>query len=203
MKRPIFEEIQTGKEFNRWYWLKSEMIQICKKADLPSRGSKFDLRDRIMRALDNESEVVTSLSHKKVSSGSLNWARAPLTLYTIIDHNVSFGPNFRNFMKSQIGPKFVCHSDFMEWMKNNNGKTLADAVVAWTRLEDRKKDPTFKRTIAKHNMLSQYVRDYLGDNPTKTLSDALACWKIKKQLPTENGFIAYSRQDIELKLTEH
>lgn len=29
MERPRFEHIKSGKEFNKWYWLKEEMVDIC------------------------------------------------------------------------------------------------------------------------------------------------------------------------------
>jgi len=161
MKRPSFESIQNGAEFNSWYWTKAEMVDICKAANLPHVGSKFQLRDRIMYALDNEGKTRAVIKTKKPAS-TFNWAKAELSLDTPITDNVSFGPNFRRFMKSQIGKKFSCHSDFMDWVKSNVGKTLHDAVLSWEALEARKADPNFKRTIADHNMYNQYIRDFLG-----------------------------------------
>lgn len=195
-KRPEFGDIKTGKEFNRWYWLKEELIAICKQAGLPAYGRKFDLRDRIMHALDNAGEV--KKEQKKRATFRFNWAKAELSLETIITDNVSFGPNFRKFMQGQIGSKFSCHSDFMDWVKSNEGKTLRQAVDKWHELEARKEDPNFKRVIADHNMYNQYTRDFLEDNPGKTLREARECWLIKKQLPTKDGFVRYDRDDINL-----
>lgn len=197
MTRPDFSEISNGRAFNRWYWLKEEMIKICKEAGLPTYGSKFELRDRIMHALDHDGEVLVLKKEKRPSS-TFNWAKAKLNLDTVITDSVSFGPNFRKFMKGHLGKKFTCHSDFMDWVKENTGKTLKDAVEAWELLEARKEDPTFEREIADHNMLSQYVRDFLKDNKGKTTKDALQCWKVKKGLPTDDGFIRYDRSDLGL-----
>ncbi|MEM8523159.1 MAG: DUF6434 domain-containing protein [Bacteroidota bacterium] len=197
MQRPDFENIETGKEFNRWYWLKEEMVDICKRAGLPSHGRKFDLRDRIMYALDNNGKVKPTPPKKKAQS-KFNWAKAVLTLETPITDNVSFGPNFRRFMKAQIGNKFNCHGDFMDWVKQNEGKTLADAIDQWHTLEQRKEDPNFKRTIADNNMYAQYTRDFLEDNENKTMKDAKKYWLLKKQLPTEDGFVRYESSDLEL-----
>ncbi len=124
--------------------------------------------------------------------------KSKLTLQTIITSNVSFGPNFRNFIKLHVGNKFVCHSDFMHWVKGNTGNTLKDAVLIWYELENRKTDPDFKRTIAEHNMLAQYVRDFLKDNPGKKIKDVLAIWKIKKTQPMVNGFVRYKKADVKL-----
>ena len=197
MNRPGFSEIETGAEFNQWYWLKDELIEICKQANLPYHGGKFELRDRIIYALDNEGRLKPN-SKKGKPKSSFNWAKSSLALDTLITDNVSFGPNFRNFMKSEIGNNFSCHSDFMAWVKSNPGKTLRDAVLKWQEMENRKNDPDFRRDIAAHNMLNQYVRDFLDDNPDMSFKDALHHWKIKKQMPTENGFVKYTKADLKL-----
>ncbi len=197
MSRPDFKDLKTGAEFSQWYWLKEEMAAICRSMSLPYNGSKFELRDRIIYALDNSGALLNSTSKPKKTS-RFNWANAILTLDTVITDNVSFGPNFRNFMKSQIGKRFVCHGDFMDWVRSNSGKTLSDAVLKWQELEDRKSIKGFKRDIAEHNMLSQYVRDFLRDNKDMALRDALRCWKLRRELPAENGSVVYSPSDLRL-----
>jgi Domain of unknown function (DUF6434)/SAP domain-containing new25 len=197
MKRPDFSNIKTATEFNKWYWLKEEMVAICKVTGLPANGSKFQLRDRIMYALDNNGAKMPEPKLKKAMA-VYDWAKSKLTLQTIITGNVSFGPNFRDFIKLHVGNKFVCHSDFMDWVKTNTGKTLQDAILMWQELESRKINPGFKRTIAENNMLAQYVRDFLKDNPGKKIRDVLAIWKIKKTQPMINGFVKYKKADVKL-----
>ncbi|MBQ0734257.1 DUF6434 domain-containing protein [Aquimarina celericrescens] len=198
MQRPKFEDIISGAEFNNWYWLKEEMVDICKRSNLPVSGSKFQLRDRIMYALDNDGKLKPEKKTAKPKS-KFNWVKAELTLDTIITDNVSFGPNFRKFMKSQIGNKFFCHSDFMDWVKGNIGKTLEDAVYQWEELEKRK-DPNFKREIASNNMFNQYIRDFLDDNKGGSFQTAKRFWDIKKQYPAKNGFVIYEKSDLELAI---
>jgi len=197
MPRPPFEEIKSGTEFNTWYWLKAELVEICKQAGLPSQGNKFELRDRIMYALDHKGQVKSEVKKRKPTS-TFNWAKSALTLETKITDNVSFGPNFRAFMKHHIGLKFSCHSDFMDWVKSNPGETLEKAIAQWKILENRKQQPGFKRDIAANNMYSQYTRDFLEDNPNKTLKDAKKYWLLKKELPMENGFVRYHNSDLKL-----
>jgi hypothetical protein len=197
MHRPEFYTIKTATEFNKWYWLKAEMVAICKAMGLPANGSKFKLRDRIMYALDNKGAKLPEPKIKKTMAG-FNWAKEKLTLQAIITDNISFGPNFRNFIKLHVGNKFVCHSDFMDWVKTNTGKTLQDAILMWQELENRKTNPGFKRTIAENNMLAQYVRDFLKDNPGKKIKDVLAVWKIKKAQPMVKGFVKYKKADVKL-----
>ncbi len=196
VQRPTFEEIKSGSEFNRWYWLKEELIDICKQSGLPYGGGKFELRDRISYALDNDGQLLKK--QKQTKTSNFNWAKAILGPETVITDNITFGPNFRNFMKKEIGNRFSCHSDFMDWVKSNTGKTLQDAADQWIVLEKRKQDPDFKREIADHNMYAQYTRDFLEDNLGMTLKDACKYWLLKRQLPTETGFIKYDPRDLNL-----
>ncbi len=73
-QRPDFSEISSGAEFNRWYWLKSELVDLCKTTGLPYSGSKFELRDRIMYALDNDGKLLPRVAQQRPQS-RFNWAR--------------------------------------------------------------------------------------------------------------------------------
>ncbi|NRB46909.1 MAG: hypothetical protein HRU41_04500 [Saprospiraceae bacterium] len=195
MEKPKITEITSSAVFQSWYWLKVEMVEKCKQLGLPYAGGKFELRDRIIYALENDGALMPVVEKSKPTS-KFNWAKANLSLDTEITDNVKFGPNFRRFMSAQIGPHFSCHSDFMDWVKEHPGKTLRDAVIKWEELERRKEDPSFQREIAEHNMLAQYVRDFMADNPESRFQDALRCWKAKKQLPAKGGFVKYNQKDL-------
>ena len=197
MARPRFEDIYTGAEFNKWYWLKSEMADICKKTGLPSHGNKFELRDRIMYALDHDGKTLPAKS--KTFQSKFDWTRAVLTPDTVITDNITFGPNFRNFMKSHVGKKFTCHSDFMKWVRSNEGKTLQEAVHMYYELEKQKGNSSFRNEIPSHNMFNQYVRDFIDDNPGLSIREARKSWLLKRKRPASDGFIKYERDDLMLK----
>ncbi len=196
-QRPTFDQIRNSSEFNNWYWKKSDLVDICIRSGLPYGGNKFELIDRILFALDNP-DIKAPVIKKKKPASTFNWAREELRLSTVITDSVSFGPNFRNFMKSQIGPQFSCHSDFMKWVKQHPGKTLADAIFQWQELEARKEDANFRRDIARHNNYNQYMRHFLDHFPDKSFSDAVSCWKLKKGLPAAGGRVEFSPKDIDL-----
>ncbi|MCG8323846.1 MAG: SAP domain-containing protein [Cytophagales bacterium] len=85
IKKPDFAEIKSGTEFNQWYWLKDELIEICRQIDLPYHGGKFELRDRIMYVLDNRGKLKAGVKKKKPKS-SFNWAKsrqASKQIYTL------------------------------------------------------------------------------------------------------------------------
>ena len=191
-QRPLLSDISSAEVFLNWYWLKEEMVEFCKQNQLPISGRKFEVRDRIVAYFNGESVSTTPKVKKK---STFNWAQETLTLQTKITDNITFGKNLRGFMAQAIGPQFVCHSDFMDWVKSNVGASLSEAVKAWIALENRKLDKSFKRTIAPQNMLAQYARDFFQDNPSLTHKAMMHCWKNKKSLPCENGQVLYERTD--------
>ncbi|NET33234.1 MAG: hypothetical protein F6K19_14640 [Cyanothece sp. SIO1E1] len=142
MEKPKITDINSSTAFQSWYWLKAEMVEKCKQLGIPYTGGKFELRDRIIYALENDGAVLPIVEKPKPKS-KFNWSKATLNLDTEITDNIKFGPNFRRFMSAQIGPHFSCHSDFMDWVREHPGKTLRDAVIKWEELERRKEDPSF------------------------------------------------------------
>lgn len=182
-------------EFERWYWPVEELKKFCDLLAISKVGRKSMLRDRVAAALSGE-EPPTERLNKRPKYSSFNWSKETLNGLTVITESITFGRNVRGFFKEEIGPRFVCHSDFMEWVKANPGRTLQDAVAAWELLEARKDDPEFRRDIAECNNYLRYLRDIRDDNPKMTLDHAKLCWDQKKIRPAENGFVVYSCDDL-------
>ena len=201
MQRPDFSEIRSGEEFNQWYWMKEEMMEICKAAGLPTTGRKFSLRDRIMYALDHDGKIMPDPPKKKPTS-KFKWSKEKLSPETLITDNISFGQNLRRFMEAQIGDHFSFNIDFMDWARESAGKSLQDAVIKWKELEARKKDPNFRTQIANNNMMNQYFRDFFDENPERSFEEARKAWFIKRRMPMKEGFVRYESSDLDLLESE-
>lgn len=190
--RPSYKAISSRDEFERWYWPVEILRLFCEHLGLPKTGRKNLLRERVSTALAGEPLPAPNGKSKRHE----DWGRKELSLNTVITDGISFGPNVRGFFKSQIGERFVCHSDFMNWVRNNVGSTLADAIHAWELLEARKADPEFRREIAECNNFLQYVRDIRDANPDLTLGEAKRCWDYKKIRPATDGRVVYAEVDL-------
>ncbi len=199
-ERPNILSIETADNFKKWYWLKAELIDYAKRAGIPANGSKFEIRDRILFALENPGKPIPKTPSKKKTS-KFNWAKETLTLGTEITDSVSFGPNFRNFMKSQIGDRFNCHGDFMDWVKANPGKTLEDAMIAWEGMDELKRQGV-RRIIQPHNMLSQYYRDFFDRYPERKIADARKCWMKKSRMENPDGKVIFEDSDLKFLKSE-
>ncbi|MEL8056031.1 MAG: DUF6434 domain-containing protein [Pseudomonadota bacterium] len=194
--RPEFSTALSVDEFERWYWPVSMLKAACEALGLSESGLKVELRERVAFALRYPGQPLQKPMKAKTKS-RFNWGKAHLTPETVITDNVSFGPNVRGFFKAEIGAAFVCHSDFMDWVKANEGATLNDAVDAWHCLEARKEDPAFRREITSCNNYLQYLRDLRDRHPELNLEQAKQCWDAKKLRPAKNGFVIYESSDLQ------
>ncbi|NRA28814.1 MAG: hypothetical protein HRU11_01025 [Parvularculaceae bacterium] len=194
--RPTFSPSMTGEAFLRWYWPVAELKAACEALGVSPHGLKADLRVRVAHALDHPGEAPAAAA-KKPKKSTFKWSQERLTRDTVITDNISFGPKVRGFFKEQIGAKFVCHSDFMDWVRSSEGATLGDAIDAWWMLEQRKDDPSFRRDIAACNNYLRYLRDLRDAHPELSLDEAKACWDEKKIRPAQDGFVVYEPSDLE------
>ncbi len=190
--RPPVRKVASRAEFERWYWPVGDLREFCVLLGVKKSGNKAELRERVALAFDGKA----SRSGKARARRTGDWNPKALSLETVIPEGVSFGPAFRGFFKQQIGKQFVCHSDFMGWVRGNAGATLEDAIHAWHRFESRKADPDFRRDIAASNNYLQYLRDLRDANPTLTLEDAKRCWDAKKIRPAKHGRVVYEAADL-------
>ena len=44
-QRPAFDEIRSYEEFIKYYWYRTELVEICKKLGIAHRGVKKDLNE--------------------------------------------------------------------------------------------------------------------------------------------------------------
>lgn len=197
MVRPDIKVIQTGNELKRWYWLKHELVEYCKLTNLTYSGSKFDILDRISNSLDNTSEKPSKPKTLKKVTSKFDWHIEQLSLNSIITDNYKNTQNVRRFFTKHCDSKFHFSIPLMDFMKNNVGATLQQAVNEWQRLNEQSKDKNFKSEIPEGNQYNKYVRDFFADNPTMTVEQARHFWKLKRSLPL--GRHIYEKTDLNLK----
>jgi hypothetical protein len=172
-------------------------VDFCKRTNLSYVGAKFDILERIATALDNDYNKREKEQPSDKPTSKFVWSKSKLTLDTIITDSYTNGPNTRKFFKEYCGNKFHFSIPFMNFMKNNCGKTLQDAINEWHRLYEQSKDKNFKSEIPAGNQYNKYIRDFFADNPTMTIEQARHFWKLKRSLPL--GRHIYEKTDLNLK----
>ncbi|MEL7351400.1 MAG: DUF6434 domain-containing protein [Cyanobacteria bacterium P01_A01_bin.116] len=193
MKRPELSNIKSVDEFDRWYWLKEELVTYCKENGLQVTGNKLAVANRIRQFLKNGIRETQSTKKLKKANSKFDWHAEKLSLETKITDSYKNTQNVRRFMVSQVGPSFRFSIPLMKWMKENEGKTLKQAVEKWHQLKAEKKSGQYQSEIPPSNEYNQYVRDFMKDNPNKSLVEARQCWAYKKTRPGSNR---YARKDL-------
>lgn len=195
--RPEIASISTGAELRRWYWRKDELVARARDLGVKTTGGKFLILDRIAHVLDTgETRFPGDVTQKPTSR--FDWHSAPLSRQTVITDSYRNSRNVRRFFKAELGDGFKFNTAFMDWMRNNTGKTLAQACDAYRAIQASDYAPGARRTIRDHNQFNQYTRDFLDDNPGASLDDVRRVWALKIQQPSETGRHVYQPSDLKL-----
>ena len=185
-ERPKLNKELNAITFRSFYYLKQEFADFCKENGLPATGSKAEPTDRIAYFLDTGSVLKPTAERKTaVSIGTL-------TEDTVIEPNIVCSEKHRAFLCEKIGKSFSFNVSFQKWLKANAGKTYGDAIRAYYRILEEKKQR--KTEIGRQfEYYNTYIRDFFADNPEKNLHDAIVCWNYKKNLP---GHHRYEHSDL-------
>jgi DNA gyrase inhibitor GyrI len=187
-KRPELTRGLHSQRFREYYYLKSELMEFCRKEQLSTSGSKAELTDRIEAYLQTGERIATT----KPRIGKLSIC-SEMSLASIIEKNFRCSERHRDFFKRVIGGSFKFNVEFQNWLKTNTGKTYADAVSAYKEIVERKKTTTTE--IGRQFEYNAYIRAFFEANKGRTLVQAITCWKHKKSLPGHNR---YEPSDLEV-----
>lgn len=183
--RPNLDRNLSSTVFREYYYLKEELVDFLRENGLPTTGGKVELADRIAYFLDTGK--VKPVELQRVKATNIN----EISVDTIIENNFVCSEKHRAFFKANIGESFSFNVTFQKWLKANSGTTYRDAIEAYYQIIEEKK--AGKTTIDSQFEYNTYIRDFFEDNQGKSLSDAIKCWKYKKQM---RGHNRYERSDL-------
>lgn len=190
--RPNFEEIKSYEEFEKYYWYREELQEICKGLDLEYNANKTDL-NKIIKAWF-AGEKITHLPKTRI-----NAVERELTLNTsLVKCGFTFGNKFRAFYINVTGDKnFKFTADMVataKAVKQNNDVnfTLGDLL-------DIK---TGKKEYAKYDNSScqwnKFVKDFCADVINNCYKDKLKAaskfWTLLRETDLPK---VYTREFIE------
>ena len=184
-KRPDLTKELDGETFRSFYYLKAELVDFCRKNNLPVSGGKIELTNRITYFLDTGKVLKTSAKRKTAVSVGV------ITEDTLIETNMVCSEKYRAFFTEKLGKGFSFNVLFQKWLKSNTGKTCGDAINAYYQILEEKKNG--KTTIDKQFEYNTYICDFFSDNQGRSLEEAIICWKYKKSL---QGYNRYEKSDL-------
>ncbi|WP_400087664.1 DUF6434 domain-containing protein [Yoonia sp. R78084] len=190
--RPDIAQCADAATFRQWYYLKSELVDFARANGLKTTGGKFDIADRIAYFLDHGVPPKEVKKARKVTS-KFDWHSAPLTRETVITDSYKNTQNMRRFMQAEI-PGYKFSTPFMDWMKANVGRTLADAVDVAKQIEAEKKAGK-KQPDQPHNQYNAYIRAYFAHVTDGTQKELRRLWALRRTKP---GPYVFSPEDLKL-----
>lgn len=199
--RADFSNIKSFEEFNRYYWYREELSQICKSLGLEYRGTKQELNHII------EQYFKGNRIEKSVRKVNKRQAEA-ITLNTpLLECGFSFNQKFREYFSVVTGvDPFKFNADMATaWRKvkaeNDLNFTIQDMLKVYYGESDYAK---YDHSVCQWNQfLKDFCSDEFSDFYSNKLKIAAILWKEVRDSTNEK---IYSRQlldEYRYKIEEH
>ena len=199
--RPDFKDIKSFEEFNRYYWYREELSQICKSLGLEYRCTKQELNLIIEQFFKGNrvEKSVRKVNKNQTESINLN---TPL-----LECGFSFNQKFRDYFSAVTGVNlFKFNADMATaWRKvkveNDLSFTIQDMLKVYYGESDYAK---YDNSACQWN---QFLKDFCLDKCSNHYSDKLkAAATIWKEVRDSKNEKVYSRELLkkyEGKIEEH
>ena len=187
--RPDFKDIKSFEEFNRYYWYREELSQICKSLGLEYRVTKQELNHII------EQYFKGNIIEKSVRKVNKKQAEA-ITLNTpLLECGFSFNQKFREYFSVVTGvDPFKFNANMATaWRKvkveNDLNFTIQDMLKVYYGESDYAK---YDHSVCQWNQfLKDFCSDEFSDFYSNKLKVAAILWKEVRDSTNEK---TYSRQ---------
>ena len=187
--RPDFKDIKSFEEFNRYYWYREELSQICKSLGLEYRYTKQELNLIIEQFFKGNrvEKSVRKVNKNQTESINLN---TPL-----LECGFSFNKKFREYFSVVTGvDPFKFNADMATaWRKvkaeNDLNFTIQDMLKVYYGESDYAK---YDHSVCQWNQfLKDFCSDGFSDFYSNKLKVAAILWKEVRDSTNEK---TYSRQ---------
>ena len=187
--RPDFSNIKSFEEFNRYYWYREELSQICKSLGLEYRGTKQELNHIIEQYFKGNriEKSVRKVNKKQAEAITLNTS--------LLGCGFSFNQKFREYFSVVTGvDPFKFNANMATaWRKvkveNDLNFTIQDMLKVYYGESDYAK---YDHSVCQWNQfLKDFCSDEFSDFYSNKLKVAAILWKEVRDSTNEK---TYSRQ---------
>ena len=187
--RPDFSNIKSFEEFNRYYWYREELSQICKSLGLEYRSTKQEL-NYIIEQYFKGNRIEKSVKKVKKKQAEAITLNTPL-----LECGFSFNQKFREYFSVATGVEpFKFNADMATaWRKVKAGNdlnfTIQDMLKVYYGESDYAK---YDHSVCQWNQfLKDFCSDEFSDFYSNKLKVAAILWKEVRDSANEK---IYSRQ---------
>ena len=199
--RPEFDKITSFDEFNKYYWYREEVSQICKRLGLECKGTKQELNHIIEQYFKGNLIKKSSVKNEKKQVENI-------TLETpLLECGFSFNTKFREYFSAVTGiTPFKFTADMATaWRKvkrEKDGKfTIKDLLKVYYCESDYAK---YDHSVCQWN---QFLKDFSADenshNYSNKLKVASILWKEVRNSEKEKIYSKNLLTEYEHKIREY
>ena len=199
--RPSFKDIESFEEFNKYYWYREELSQICKSLGLEYRCTKKEL-NYIIEQYFKGNKVEKYMSKGKKSQSE------DITLETpLLNCGFSFNQKFRDYFSAVTGVSpFKFNADMATaWRKvkrdNDINFTIQDMIKIYYGESDYAK---YDNSACQWN---QFLKDFCADESSNNYSDKLKVaailWKEARDSKSEKNYSKQLINEYKYKVEEY
>ena len=199
--RPDFKDIKSFEEFNRYYWYREELSQICKSLGLEYRCTKQELNLIIEQFFKGNrvEKSVRKVNKNQIESINLN---TPL-----LECGFSFNQKFRDYFSAVTGVNpFKFNADMATaWRKvkaeNDLSFTIQDMLKVYYGESDYAK---YDNSACQWNQfLKDFCLDEFSEHYSDKLKTAAALWKEVRDSKNEKVYSRELLKKYEDKIEEY
>ena len=199
--RPSFKDIESFEEFNKYYWYREELSQICKSLGLEYRCTKREL-NYVIEQYFKGNKVEKYLSKGKKSQSE------DITLETpLLNCGFSFNQKFRDYFSAVTGVSpFKFNADMATaWrkVKSDNDKkfTIQDMIKIYYGESDYAKYDN--STCQWNQFLKDFCADESSNNYSNKLKVAAILWKEVRDSKSEKNYSKQLLNEYKYKVEEY
>ena len=199
--RPDFDKITSFDEFNKYYWYREELSQICKSLGLEYKGTKQELNHIIEQYFKGNLIKKSSIKNEKkqVENIALD---TPL-----LECGFSFNAKFREYFSAITGiTPFKFTADMATaWRKVKREKDLSFTIQDMLKVYYGKSDyAKYDNSVCQWN---QFLKDFCADknsyNYSNKLKVASILWKEVRNSENEKIYSKKLLAEYEHEIKEY
>nr|WP_314798977.1 SAP domain-containing protein [uncultured Selenomonas sp.] len=175
-QRPAFDEIRSYEEFIKYYWYRTELVEICKKIGIAHRGVKKDLNHNIAEYFKGNIVKATPEKEQMISSGAISLDTPLLAC------NFSFNTKFRTYFSNltRVAPFKFTADMATAWRKvkadHDTSFTIQDMLNVYKGISTYAK---YDSSACEWNrFLKDFCADPINDKFKSKLKAAAILWRI-------------------------
>ena len=199
--RPSFKDIESFEEFNKYYWYREELSQICKSLGLEYRCTKKELNYII------EQYFKGTRIEKSTRKVNKKYAEAISLNTPLLECGFSFNQKFRDYFSAVTGVSpFKFNADMATaWRKvkrdNDINFTIQDMIKIYYGESDYAK---YDNSACQWN---QFLKDFCADESSNNYSNKLKVaailWKEVRDSKSEKNYSKQLLNEYKYKVEEY